>query len=204
MAKKTTLKDQVYENIFTDIMNGLYTPDMVLSEKFLMEKYQFSRAPIREALLQLTSKKFLESIPRQGYRITQPNKAYMTELGHFRSILESAFLQANITRIDAACLQELHQICKHYAECPEPDFMARWKYNCEFHLKLFSTYQNEYAYDTLENALYLQTIYFVQTKHQASMDLHLAVLDYIEKGDAVTAAKILQADIEALVAAGKI
>ena len=43
--KQKTLKDKVYDCLFSDIMNGIYPPDTTLSEKFLMEKYDVSRAP---------------------------------------------------------------------------------------------------------------------------------------------------------------
>ncbi|MDU2064354.1 MAG: GntR family transcriptional regulator [Sporomusaceae bacterium] len=194
----TTLKDQVYEAMFTDIIKGVYSADMILTEKFFIEKYQVSRAPIREALLQLTSKKFLISIPRQGYRILQPDKSYMIELAKFRAVTEPAFLERYFSSIDTDCLETLRIICDKYAACPDHDFMAHWKYNCEFHLKLFSMYKNPYAYEALENALYLQTVYFVQTEHDATMDLHRAIVDYIEKRDVNTAMKILRADIETL------
>lgn len=199
-----TLKDQVYEALFTDIIKGVYSPDMILTEKFFMEKYQVSRAPIREALLQLTGKKFLISIPRQGYKILQPDRDYMMELEKFRSVTEPAFLERYFSAIDQECLETLRMICAKYAACPEHDFMAHWKYNCEFHLKLFSMYKNVYAYESLENALYIQTVYFVQTKHDASMNLHLAVIDYIEKKDIAMAMKILRADIETLMASGSL
>ena len=65
-----TLKGQVYDALFSDIINGTYPPDYVFTEKFLMEKYQVSRAPIREALISLVTQQVLESVPRQGYRIS--------------------------------------------------------------------------------------------------------------------------------------
>ena len=66
-------------------------------------------------------------------------------------------------------------------------------------MKIFSMYENPFAYEALDNALNIQTIYFIQSKHYATMDLHLAVIDYIEKKDICMAAKLLQADIENLV-----
>ena len=76
MDKKNpdTLKDQVYDALFSDIINGIYSTDTILTEKFLMEKYNVSRAPIREALSQLTGTLILSSIPRQGYKILQPSR----------------------------------------------------------------------------------------------------------------------------------
>lgn len=82
--------------------------------------------------------------------------------------------------------------------CSANDFMAHWHYNCQFHLKLFSIYGNHYAYQLLEDALNIQTIFFVQKKHCVTMDLHLALVDYLEKGEIATAVTLLKADIENL------
>jgi len=200
MSEKTfnTLKSQVYDSLFSDIINGVYPADTILTEKFLMEKYSVSRAPIREALTQLTGAHILSSIPRQGYKILQPSRQQLLEIIRFRSALECSFLERHCTYIDESWIKELRITCVNYANCPTNDFMAHWHYNCQFHLKLFSIYGNHYAYKLLEDALNIQTIFFVQKKHNITMDLHIALVDYLEKGDIVMAVTILKADIENL------
>lgn len=199
MGKKLdTLKNQVYDSLFSDIINGIYPADTILTEKFLMEKYNVSRAPIREALTQLTGTHILSSIPRQGYEIIQPSKQQLLEIIKFRSAIECSFLESYYVYIDKSWIKELRSICADYANCPPNDFMAHWYSNCEFHLKLFSIYGNHYAYTLLENALNIQTIFFVQKKHYATMGLHIALLDYLEKDEIEMAISILKADIENL------
>ncbi|VBB09053.1 transcription regulator hth gntr [Lucifera butyrica] len=201
MGKKN-LKNQVHDALFSDIINGVYPAGTILTEKFLMEKYNVSRAPIREALTQLTGTLILSSIPRQGYKILQPSAHQLLEIVKFRSALESSFLESNCVYLDESRIKELRTICVDYASCPDNDFMAHWHYNCQFHLKLFSLYGNHYAYKLLEDALNIQTIFFVQKKHLANMDLHLALVDYLEKGEIATAVTILKADIENLLLSG--
>ena len=200
MDKKVvnTLKDHVYESLFSDVINGVYSADAILTEKSLMEKYNVSRAPIREALTKLTGEHILSSIPRQGYRVFQPSQQKLLEVIKFRSALESSFLEVYCKNIDASWIGELRGICDKYNTSPGYDFMSHWRYNCEFHLKLFSIYGNDYAYKSLEDALNIQTIFFIQKKHFATMDLHLALVDYLEKGEVAAAVAILKADIENL------
>ena len=45
------LKDMVYHSILTDIMDHVYEPYQILNEQALVEKYQCSKSPVREALL---------------------------------------------------------------------------------------------------------------------------------------------------------
>lgn len=199
--KRDTLKIQVYDAMFSDIVNGVYGPDAVLTEKLLMEKYGVSRAPIREALMHLIGINLLTSIPRQGYKIRQLSGRQLFEIIKFRSALESSFLESNYITIDEAWLEELIELNNHFTSCDENDFMGRWQYNCQFHLKLFSRFGNQYATQLLEDALNLQTIYFVQNKHIASANLHNALIDYLKKGDISTAISILKADVEYLMPA---
>ena len=66
---KTTLKEQVYTNIMNDILEGYFPMDEFLTEKQLIERYEMSKAPIREALVELCNEHILKSIPRLGYQI---------------------------------------------------------------------------------------------------------------------------------------
>ena len=50
---KMTLKEQVYNQIFDDIAQGKYQANDILTESKLMEKYQVSKSPVREALIEL-------------------------------------------------------------------------------------------------------------------------------------------------------
>jgi DNA-binding GntR family transcriptional regulator len=193
-----TLKKQVYDALFSDIINGVYSTNTILTEKFLMEKYNVSRAPIREALSQLSGIHILSSIPRQGYKILKLSGQQLFEIIKFRSALESSFLENYYVYIDESWINELISANMDFVNCPENDLIARWRCNCQFHLKLFSIYGNHYAYKLLEDALNFQTIFFVQNKHFASADLHLALIDYLRKGDIATALTILKADIEYL------
>lgn len=70
--KEDSIKDQIYNKIFAGIMNNEFSFDEFLTEKSLMEKYQVSRAPVREALMQLRSDRIIASTPRHGYRIRKP------------------------------------------------------------------------------------------------------------------------------------
>ena len=196
MKKSNTLKNKMYEAIFSDIINESYSSDFILTEKYLIEKYECSRAPIREALTQLTTMGVVSSIPRHGYRINHPDREQLMEIMKMRAVMEGNFLESFGNRIRETDIEDLRRICEEYIRCESNDFMSHWQYNCQFHLKLFSLYGNQYAYQVLADAINRQTLFFVQQKVSAGMDLHMAVLDYIIKKEYRMAAKILRADIE--------
>ena len=73
--KEDSIKDQIYNKIFAGIMNNEFSFDEFLTEKSLMEKYQVSRAPVREALMQLRSDRIIASTPWLSYTETGAGRA---------------------------------------------------------------------------------------------------------------------------------
>ena len=180
--KEDSIKDQIYNKIFAGIMNNEFSFDEFLTEKSLMEKYQVSRAPVREALMQLRSDRIIASTPRHGYRIRKPAQEELRDIINFRTVMECSFLERYHDMVTKDRIRELRTLCQEYENGGESrSFMEYWKLNREFHETLFMTY-------------------FLETMKNCYMaaDLHFALLDYLEKGDFRTASTLLRADIEKL------
>lgn len=73
--KKENLKKKVYDDVLQSIVRGEYSADDIISEGMLIEKYNVSKSPVREALVQLCSENVLKSIPRCGYMVVKLTKA---------------------------------------------------------------------------------------------------------------------------------
>ncbi len=65
-SPKEPLKDKIIEYIYSAIINEEYPQGSQVKELHLSEKLHVSRAPIREALLELVSLGVLEQIARKG------------------------------------------------------------------------------------------------------------------------------------------
>ena len=193
-----TIMNQVYNAIFSDIIHHEFDFDEYLTEKALMEKYNVSRAPVREALMQLRSDHFIVSIPRHGYRIRRPDQNELRDIVNFRAVLECSFLEQYYYSITPEHIKSLREICHQYADRQDKNFINYWKLNRDFHAKLFSCYGNEFALYSLLESMDRQVIYFVELmkNYYLAADLHFAMLDYIEKSDIKTAMTLLRADIE--------
>ena len=199
--KEDSIKDQIYNKIFAGIMNNEFSFDEFLTEKSLMEKYQVSRAPVREALMQLRSDRIIASTPRHGYRIRKPAQEELRDIINFRTVMECSFLERYHDMVTKDRIRELRTLCQEYENGGESrSFMEYWKLNREFHETLFMTYKNEVALHYLLESIDRQSIYFLETMKNCYMaaDLHFALLDYLEQGDFRTASTLLRADIEKL------
>lgn len=195
----TTIKNQVYNAIYSDIINHEFNFDEFLTEKSLMEKYNVSRAPVREALMQLRSDRFITSIPRHGYRIRRPDQQELCDIVSFRAALECTFFEQYYYLITPDKIKELRKLCHEYNEMQQDkNFINYWKSNKEFHARLFSCYGNQFALQMLLESIDRQVIYYVEIMktYYLAADLHFAMLDYIEKGDIKTAKTLLRADLE--------
>lgn len=158
-----TIKEQVYNAIFEDIIKGRYAPTEVLREKELIEKYQVSKSPVREALVQLCSEGVLVSKPRFGYEIVRLTRRDIEDILSYRSILEGGALKQSISSITKEQIDALREIDKYCCSAEaKNDFWIHWEYNKNFHLQLVSYYDNEFAYNNLKQALQTLTRAYAQ------------------------------------------
>ena len=159
----TTLRQKVYNSIKPDIVSGKYSRDDILNEKNLMLKYNISKAPVRDALIELCNEGVLRSIPRLGHVMVSYSKEYLDGILKLRKFLEPTYLEENWNRItdeDISKLESLHR--KHLEEACREDPVSYWNTNMDFHLTLASFYHDEYFYEILGNAFQKQMLVFSQ------------------------------------------
>ncbi|WP_041522675.1 GntR family transcriptional regulator [Gilvimarinus agarilyticus] len=128
--KIISVKDQIADQIRSDIISGTLEPNERLSEQSLSERFGVSRGPIREVLLQLTKEGLLVSKSNCGVSVNSALNTGMQELmidirrkielhalsnikntlteedfGHFDEILEriqEAFVKEDFTEVTKA------------------------------------------------------------------------------------------------------
>ena len=84
------LRDNVYENLRSDILTCRFAPGDDMREQELAERYAVSRQPVREALLRLEREHLVTVQPRQGYRVNPISLTDARDLLRFRLALEPA------------------------------------------------------------------------------------------------------------------
>ncbi len=205
MKKILTLREQVYSGIKLDIIAGKYGLEDTLTEKALMNQHNISKAPVRDALIELCNDGILQSIPRLGYKIINYSNEYLDSILKFRLIVEPKYLEEywdRLTEDNIRELQELHE--EQMAESHKDDPVTYWKTNQEFHLKLASFYHDEYFYETLNDALNRQMLVFSQF-YWRSWDKqvfniythqHDELIDFLRNGKKEEAVKDLIKDID--------
>ncbi len=147
-----SLKDKVYNAILEDIISLEYQPGDILNERSLIEKYECSKSPVREALMTLCAENVLRNIPRYGYEVIRLTKEDISEMIQFRLILERGMLKMHFDRFSPAQIAELEEIDERcQRDCS--DVWTHWAHNVEFHLKLVESCGSRYAKEELERCM---------------------------------------------------
>ena len=132
---RNSLKNIVYQETLDGIIRGEYKANQVINEQELVEKFGFSKSPVREALVSLCNEGVLRNIPRYGYEVVRLTRQDVDEMLAFRYILESGMLKKCYDTVTAAQLEELHRL-DDMCNASVDDMWVHWEHNVEFHLKL--------------------------------------------------------------------
>lgn len=212
MAKlKITFKEQVYNKIFNDILDGCFQLDDFLTEKQLIERYNVSKSPVREALVELCNENILRSIPRLGYQIipiTEKDIANATELRLTLEITSFENLIPHFTNDMLLKISQLNQAWWQDVLSGDIDIKNRWKHNSLFHTTLVSFGGNTFAVDVvsqmirLEWRAYAQMLIGLEKQDEfftsSTTKPHIEIEKALSKRDFPTVKEILRKDIMTL------
>lgn len=199
-----SIKDQVYEGILNDILDGVYDVNSVIKEKDMIEKYKVSKTPVREALVQLCGDNILRNIPRFGYQLVAITPQNIIDVIEFRKIIETGALTSCFFKLNKDATIQLRELTEQTAKIEQiHDQKIHWRRNMDFHRKLCSFCKNSYLQDALENALRVCTVisnqYYTMawSKHRVTgVDQHENIITAIEEKNLEKAIVLLKADID--------
>ncbi len=203
MKNDRTLKEMIYRQITDGIVCGEYKGGQILTEKELSEHYDVSKAPVREALLILSSEGILKNIPRYGYQVVSFTLEQVADLMEFRSVVEDYILVRGFSLVSAEDIAALRALVAPDAG-EDTDMWRHWEINARFHLRLAAVARNEYMSRQLEIALHLLKLAYAQFYwsqwNSASIpnDLknHGGIVQAIEDKDLETARLYLKRDLK--------
>ncbi len=149
-----TLKSQVYEKILAKVVNHEFPMGELLVESQLVKMFNVSRAPVREALIELCRDDILQNIPRAGYQIVRISEKQMRDAFQLRLILEREGCRLAFDRMTDEDVKELTKIAtdsdRIRAEGAGSDSLKiKMELNDRFHLRLNKLSGNALMYKTL-------------------------------------------------------
>lgn len=202
---KMSLKDEVYNGIYNDIINGKYKHEDILTERMLINQYDVSKSPVREALVELTKEGILTSMPRVGYRIVPVTVKEIIDILDLRVCIEVSGLKKAYETITDKDIENLQNMYLEHRSERDNIISNNWSRNNEFHTYLYSLNGNSYGYKILiqiirQSSLYIAQYFQIAWDKESESDgkYHNAVIEALKKRDMDIACNMLTKDILAV------
>ncbi|MBU2918839.1 GntR family transcriptional regulator [Psychrosphaera sp. F3M07] len=197
--KILSVKDQIAEQLRSDIIAGELAPNTKLNEKELAERFGLSRGPIRDVILQLTKEGLLIAKNNCGASVNsvlEPKlQKLMIKLRREIEVFAIEQLKDKLTQND---FNELEAILNDLQSAFEnSDFTEVTKIDISFHNYLI----NKAGGDELVNIWYpyvmrMRLNYKRITTGQECVNEHRVILDALKSGDLSKATKAIKANIK--------
>jgi len=191
IRKPVSLKKQIYEAIRTAILQRELDRDMIYSEKWFADRFQISRTPVREALLQLRDEGFVEVLPNRGVIIKPLTLEDATNIYHMRAAIEgycTAYLARHAT--EKSGVETLKRVEVLLEKCRENFNYAD---EMQFHLEIIQYTKNVEFIKLYSRMRTKIDVFWNEVVNEDRPDEiyeeHKAILDAMKAGDADGARK---------------
>lgn len=184
-VKRQPIANQVYEAVREAIFRGEMTPGSHLSEVYLSDQLGVSRAPIREALLQLEAEGIVELVPNKGAFVKGLSYKEIEEIYTARSLLEG---YAAASAADHATPDDINKIVKAAEKAKQMagigDLRKTLDADFDFHRLVWSVSGHSLIKSILEK-LESQIRAFMIVQAPLFGELVNSVMDHQELADAI-------------------
>jgi len=192
--KAPLLRTRVYEYLRKKIDNGLLRPGEYINIKEICEALDFSRSPVRDALLQLQTEGFITLLPQRGIRINTITSQELKDIYEMLGALESRVLKTVFPKIGPTQIARMKNINeKMLSAISAEKFNRYYSKNLDFHNVFLNLSTNELI---KYNITILKQRLFEFSKRdwgggfkKLNYSEHQELIDLIEKGDVKTAAE---------------
>ena len=200
MTSKTLIADRVVQSI----LNRRLQPGERLGEKELGDVFGVSRTLVREALMQLQARGFVEVRSRMGWYVVEPSFEEARETYAARRVIETGLLRDAGQPLQAAIRRLRQHVASERKAIASADAATRSVQLADFHVCLAECLGNRFltammvdlsARTTLGSALYQS-----QAAAQESNDDHARIVAALAAGDMAAAETLMRAHIDALAA----
>ena len=185
MRRAQALRDALEQ----DIVTGKFRPGDRLDEQSLAARFEVSRTPIREALMQLASTGLVELQARRGAFVASLSFKDVVERFEVMAALEGmcgALAARRITEPMQRELEKAHEDCAREASQENAD--AYYYANERFHHVIYEACQNAFL---AEQAQQLHA----RSRVANSLAEHQDIVDAIRAGDSALAERLLREHI---------
>jgi DNA-binding GntR family transcriptional regulator len=188
-----SLKQAAYEALHRAILAGELRQGEIYKEKELATRLSISRTPVREALLELSTKELVTFLPRKGVMITQFDQEDWNEIFELRRALEVAIVEKVAPLATSRDIDRMEALLQEQQACAErQDGLAFLHYDRLFHSLLGDLTRNSRmisSYSNIQDLIQLMGTYSLtaEGRMQGALDEHREIVQALTQGDAEAA-----------------
>ncbi len=192
--------EAIFATLRSEILSGVHGPGTPMREITLAERFGVSRTPVREALSRLQQERLLERVAR-GLQVPEIEPAQVIQIYDMRIMLEEEVAGQAARARQFTDLMRLEALLERDRQLVDPDDATRITTNLEFHAALWECAHNPVLTDLLERlSTHLvhapQSTLSVESRWNAALDEHAALIAAVERQDVEEARRIARAHME--------
>lgn len=188
LEKRSSLRD-IAENMIKDLITDqILEPGEIYNETLIANELGISKTPVREALLELSSRGFISVIPRKGFKVNSITERDIVALYDFRILLESEIVSKLAENISDKDLKKLERCHADMILVVKNDDRKHYQaIDRVFHSTLAHIYDNLYITQALEKVWHLidwmGATGLTQVSRQSTIEEHKRILVAIREHD---------------------
>jgi DNA-binding GntR family transcriptional regulator len=195
-TRGVTHSAHVLVTLENDIFSGTLVPGAALDEEALAQRFNVSRTPVREAMLQLIQSGLVEKKPRQGAIVARTDVGDMIRLFEVMSELEgicAKYASRRMTEAERAALRDIHDRSEAALANGEAD--TYYKLSRQFHLAIIDGTHNDDLID-ITNRMGTKLVPYRRFqlsypgRSESNLADHVGILQAILDRDPETAAEL--------------
>lgn len=202
MSTPVITKTKIAERLIESILTAKLRPGEKLGEQDIADMFQVSRTLVREALMHLQTRGFVEVRSRVGWYVAEPSFEEAQETYAARRVVEPGMLRDAGQPLQAT----LKRLRKHIAEERKAiacgDAEARSWLLADFHICLAECLGNRFLtsmmVDLSARTTLISDLYQSKTEARVFNDDHAAIVEALAAGDNLRAEQLMIAHIDAL------
>jgi DNA-binding GntR family transcriptional regulator len=197
---KVSLREQVKELVLERILDGTYQPGDRLVETRIAQELGTSQAPVREALRELESLRFVESEQFRGARVRAVSPQEMAEIYPVRAALEEVAGREAAKRLrgDVRALEV--EIEAMRAAARDGDIHRQVEHDVRFHALIVESAGNATLLEVWRSlrieARTVITLLAGGIDPAELVEMHVPVLEALRGGDPDEAGRVLRHHVE--------
>ena len=199
--RTTSLADQVFEKLETDIISGVYARGEILTELKLVEQLGVSRTPIREALRRLEQERLIQESGKGSVvlGITTQDLIDIMEIRQQIEGIAALYATRKITPEGIEELRRIHELQMFYLERMDVERLREM--DDQFHDTIYRLSGSTVFCDTLrplhkKTQRYRKLSLGDRSRLERSTQQHKAIFEAIVAGDGQLAQRLITEHIE--------